>query len=184
MIFRETAIPGAFLLTPEPHADERGSFARTFCAREFEAHGLEPRVVQCNVSVNRRRGTLRGLHGQRAPHAEAKLVRCVRGRIFDVILDLRPGSPAHLEHLGVELSAAEGPMLFVPEGVYHGFLTLEDDTEVFYQMSQFHEPEAAVGVRWNDPAFGIAWPETVRVISERDASYPDFRPSAARPPGR
>jgi dTDP-4-dehydrorhamnose 3,5-epimerase len=174
VIFRETGIPGAFLIELEPHRDERGSFARTFCAREFEAHGLDARVVQCNVSENRWRGTLRGMHAQRPPHAEAKLVRCTRGAIHDVILDLRPGSAAHGKHVGVTLRAGEGRMLFVPEGVHHGFLTLEDDTEVFYQMSQFYEPSAAVGVRWNDPAFGIQWPAAVRVISERDASYPDW----------
>ena len=174
MIFRETPVPGAFLIELEPHRDERGSFARSFCAREFEAHGLEPRVVQCNLSENRFRGTLRGLHAQRPPHAEAKLVRCTRGALHDVILDLRPGSAAHGKHVGVTLRAGDGRMLYVPKGVFHGFLTLEDDTEVFYQMSEFYEPSAAQGVRWNDPAFGIAWPGPVRVISERDASYPDW----------
>jgi dTDP-4-dehydrorhamnose 3,5-epimerase len=174
VIFRETKVPGAFLIEFEPHRDERGSFARSFCAREFEAHGLDARVAQCNLSENRRRGTLRGLHAQEAPHAEAKLVRCTRGSLYDVILDLRPGSPAHGEHVGVTLRAGDSRMLYVPKGVYHGFLTLEDDTEVFYQMSEFYDASAAVGVRWNDPAFGIEWPGEVRVISARDASYPDW----------
>jgi dTDP-4-dehydrorhamnose 3,5-epimerase len=175
VIFRETLVPGAFLIELEPHRDERGSFARSFCAREFEAHGLDPRVVQCNLSENRFRGTLRGLHAQRPPHAEAKLVRCTRGALHDVILDLRPDSAALGKHTAVTLRAGDGCMLYVPKGVFHGFLTLEDDTAVFYQMSEFYEPSAAQGVRWNDPAFGIQWPEPVRVISERDASYPDWR---------
>ena len=175
MIFRETPIPGAFLIELEPHRDERGSFARTFCAREFAAHGLDPRVAQCNVSHNRERGTLRGMHAQRAPHAEAKLVSCTRGAIHDVILDLRPDSAALGKHVCVALRAGDGRALYVPKGVFHGFLTLEDDTEVFYQMSEYFEAAAAVGVRWNDPAFAIAWPGEVRVISERDASYPDWQ---------
>ena len=174
MIFRETPIPGAFLIELEPHRDERGSFARTFCAREFAAHGLESRVVQCNLSRNRSRGTLRGMHAQRPPHGEDKLVYCVRGAIHDVILDLRAGSAALGKHVAVTLRAGDGRMLYIPKGVFHGFLTLEDDTEVFYQMSEFYEPSAACGVRWSDPAFSIEWPEAVRAISERDASYPDW----------
>jgi len=174
VIFRETPIPGAFLIELEPHRDERGSFARTFCAREFAAHGLDSRVVQCNVSHNRARGTLRGMHAQRAPYAEAKLVSCARGAIHDVILDLRPDSAALGKHVGVDLRERDGRALYVPKGVFHGFLTLEDDTEVFYQMSEFFEASAAVGVRWNDPAFAIEWPAEVRVISDRDASYPDW----------
>ena len=174
MIFRETPIPGAFLIELEPHRDDRGTFARTFCAREFAAHGLETRVVQCNLSHNRARGTLRGMHAQRPPHAEDKLVQCVRGAIHDVILDLRPDSPALGKHVSVPLRAGDGRMLFIPKGVFHGFLTLADDTDVFYQMSEFYEPSAAQGVRWNDPAFAIEWPEAVRAISERDASYADW----------
>ena len=174
MIFRETPIPGAFLIELEPHRDDRGTFARTFCAREFAAHGLETRVVQCNLSHNRARGTLRGMHAQRPPHAEDKLVSCARGAIHDVILDLRPDSAALGKHVAVMLRAGDGRMLYIPKGVFHGFLTLEDDTEVFYQMSEFYEPSAACGVRWNDPAFAIEWPEAVRAISERDASYPDW----------
>ena len=174
MIFRETRLPGAFVIELELQRDERGSFARTFCTREFEKHQLDARVVQCNLSENRLRGTLRGLHAQRPPHAETKLVRCTRGALFDVLLDLRPGSATRGQHVGVTLRGGDGRMLYIPKGVYHGFLTLEDDTEVFYQMSEFHEPQAAVGVRWNDPAFAIEWPGEVRVISERDASYPDW----------
>jgi dTDP-4-dehydrorhamnose 3,5-epimerase len=174
VIFHGTAIPGAFRIELERHGDERGSFARSFCSREFEAHGLNPRVVQCNISCNRSRGTLRGMHSQRAPHAEAKLIRCLRGALHDVIVDLRPESPALGKHVTVTLREGDGQLFYVPEGVYHGFLTLEHDTEVFYQMSEFYHADSAVGVRWNDPAFGIVWPEAVRVISERDASYADW----------
>ena len=173
MIFHETAIPGAFLIELDRYRDERGSFARSFCAREFEEHSLSPVVAQCNVSTNRLRGTLLGMHSQEG-RPEAKLIRCTRGALYDVILDLRPDSAAHGKHVGVELRQGDGRLLYVPGGVFHGFLTLEDDTEVFYQMSEFYRPGAAVGVRWNDPAFGIAWPEKVRVISERDASYSDW----------
>jgi dTDP-4-dehydrorhamnose 3,5-epimerase len=154
--------------------DERGFFARSFCAREFEARGLDPRVAQCNISFNRRRGTLRGLHFQRSPHAEAKLVRCTHGAVYDVVIDLRPDSPRFLTHFGVELSASNRKMIYVPEGFAHGFQTLEDDTEVFYQMSVPFFPEAAGGVRWNDPAFAIEWPLEVSAISEGDRSHPDF----------
>ena len=174
MIFRETRLPGAFVIELEPQRDERGSFARTFCAREFEKHQLDARVVQCNLSENRWRGTLRGMHAQSEPHAETKLVRCTRGSLYDVLLDLRPGSAARGQHVGITLRGGDGRMLYIPKGVYHGFLTLEDDTDVFYQMSDFYEPRAAVGVRWNDPAFAIEWPGEVRVISERDAAYPDW----------
>jgi dTDP-4-dehydrorhamnose 3,5-epimerase len=148
-------------------------FARTFCSREFADHGLESVFVQCSVSFNRREGTLRGLHSQRPPHEEAKLIRCVRGSIFDVALDLRPGSPTLLRHVAVELTAANRRALYVPQGVYHGFQTLEDETEVLYQMSTDHAPDHGAGVRWDDPSFGIDWPLPVRVISARDASYPD-----------
>ena len=176
MIFRETPIAGAVLIELELLADERGSFARTFAAEEFEAHGLEARVVQCNTSTNVRAGTLRGLHYQVAPHAEAKLVRCVRGSIFDVVVDLRPESPTYCAWYGVELSASNGRELFIPTGLAHGFQTLEDDTEVLYQMSEAYSAEHARGVRWDDPAFGIEWPETdARTISDRDRDYADFQ---------
>ena len=175
MIFTETRLPDAFVIDPEPYADERGLFARTFCAREFAEHGLDATTVQCNVSLNRHRGTVRGMHWQAAPHQEAKLVRCSHGAIYDMIVDLRPDSPTFGEHVGVELTAGNRRMLYVPEGFAHGFLTLEDDTEVFYQMSEFYEPDAARGLRHDDPALGIDWPAEVRVVSERDRSWPDWK---------
>jgi dTDP-4-dehydrorhamnose 3,5-epimerase len=174
MVFSETGVSGAFLVGVEPLADERGFFARSWCQHEFEQRGLNGRMAQCNISRNHRRGTLRGIHYQAAPHQEAKLVRCTRGAIFDVVLDLRPGSDTYLRHHGAVLSEDNHLALYVPEGCGHGFLTLDDDAEVFYQMSQFYEPSAGRGVRWNDPAFDISWPETVKMISERDRSYPDF----------
>jgi dTDP-4-dehydrorhamnose 3,5-epimerase len=175
LIFTETKLPGAFVIEPEMHEDHRGFFARTFCQREFEAHGLNPQVVQCNISFNRFKGSLRGMHFQAAPYSEAKLVRCTAGSIYDVIIDLRPSSTAFKEHAAVELSARNRKMLYIPEGFAHGFQTLEDDTEVFYQMSQFYSPEHSRGVRWDDPAFGISWPPGERIIIERDRTYPDFR---------
>lgn len=175
MIFTETRLANAFVIDPEPYADERGLFARTFCAREFAEHGLDTTPVQCNVSLNRGRGTMRGMHWQAAPHEEAKLVRCTHGAIHDVIVDLRPDSATFGEHVGVELTAGNRRMLYVPEGFAHGFLTLEDDTEVFYQMSAFYEPDAARGLRYDDPALGIRWPAEVRVVSERDRSWPDWK---------
>jgi dTDP-4-dehydrorhamnose 3,5-epimerase len=176
VIFRETVVPGAFVIEPERLEDERGFFARTWCARECAERGLDPRVVQCSVSVSARKGTLRGLHYQAAPHAEAKLVRCTRGAVYDVIVDLREDSPAFRRHFAVELSADDRTMLYVPEGVAHGFQTLADETEVAYQMSEFHTPSHTRGVRWNDPAFAIEWPPGERIISARDRSYPDFAP--------
>lgn len=170
-----TAIAGAKLVELERHEDERGFFARSYCEREFEAAGLPARVAQCNVSFNRSRGTLRGMHFQRAPHAEAKLVRCTRGSIYDVIVDLRKASPSYLKWFAVTLSAENQRALFIPEDVAHGFQTLEDSSEVFYQMSAFYHPEAASGVRWNDPAFRIEWPIDRPIVSARDAGYPDFK---------
>jgi dTDP-4-dehydrorhamnose 3,5-epimerase len=174
MIFRSTRIEGVFEICLELMHDERGFFARTWCSREFAQRGLNPGVVQCNISMNVRKGTLRGIHFQKAPHQEAKLVRCTRGRVYDVALDLRPESSTFMQWAGVELSAETGNALYIPEGCGHGFLTLEDRTELFYQMSEFHHPEAAQGVRWNDSAFQIEWPAPVEVISERDRTYPDF----------
>jgi dTDP-4-dehydrorhamnose 3,5-epimerase len=174
VIFTATALPGVVIVEPEARADERGLFARTFCAREFAAHGLETRVAQSSVSFNPRRGTLRGLHYQAPPHAEAKLVRCTRGEIFDVALDLRPDSPAFKRHVALVLTAADRRALYVPPGCAHGFETLADDCEVLYQISEFHVPESARGVRWDDPAFAIPWPLPPAVISERDRGYPDF----------
>ena len=175
MKFLPTALPPLTIIEPEPIADERGLFARTWCREEFRAHGLDSDLAQCSVSANRRRGTLRGLHYQVAPRAEAKLVRCTAGAIIDVALDLRPESPTRGRWLAVELSARDRRMLYIPKGFAHGFQTLEDDTEVFYQISESYDPACARGVRWDDPAFAIRWPEAPgRILSERDASYPDF----------
>ena len=175
MIFEPTPLPDSFLITPERLRDERGFFARTFCRNDFEAHGLNSNVAQCNISVSSRRGTLRGMHYQRPPHAEAKLIRCTAGAIYDVIIDLRPSSPAFRKHFGVRLEPSDDRMLYVPEGFAHGFLTLENESAVFYQMSQTYVPSHAAGVRWNDPAFGVAWPFEPTVMAERDRTYPDFR---------
>jgi dTDP-4-dehydrorhamnose 3,5-epimerase len=174
MIFNETRLKGAYLIEWEPLQDERGFFARSFCREEFNKHGLNPQIAQCNVSYNRKRGTLRGMHYQAAPSEEAKLVRCTNGAIYDVIIDLRRPSSTFMQWMAVELTAANRRMLYIPEGFAHGFQTLEDDTEVFYQMSAAFSPELAIGVRWNDPAFGIEWPPAERIISRRDDQYPDF----------
>jgi dTDP-4-dehydrorhamnose 3,5-epimerase len=165
----------AFIIDPQKLEDERGFFARTWCQQEAAAYGLQPRWLQCNISFNKQRGTMRGMHYQVAPSAEAKLVRCTMGAIYDVIIDLRPDAPTFQQWAAVELSAQNRRMLYVPEGFAHGFLTLEDNTEIFYQMSEFYAPAHARGVRWNDPAFGIQWPSDVRVIADRDRNYPDFR---------
>ena len=174
MKFLETKISGVFEIRPEPIHDERGFFARSWCQNEFASHGLNSRIVQCNISRNLLKGTLRGVHYQTAPYAETKLIRCTRGSIFDVALDLRPNSRTFTEWTAAVLTAGNHHMLCIPEGCAHGFLTLEDDSEVFYQMSEFYHPESTRGARWNDPAFGIDWPGKVEVISARDASYPDF----------
>lgn len=174
MNFKETTLKGAFLIEPERLEDERGFFSRSYCRREFEAHGLNPRVVQCNVSYNVKKGTLRGMHYQVPPYEEAKLVRCTQGSIYDVIIDLRSGSKSYLNHFGVRLDYTNHLMLYIPEGFGHGFLTLEDNTEVFYQMSEFYSPEYSRGCRWNDSTFNIQWPIEVEIISERDQNYPDF----------
>ena len=178
MKFTELRLKGAYLLELELIEDERGFFARSWCRDEFREHGLDPALVQCNISFNRRRGTLRGMHYQIAPHAEAKLVRCTQGSIYDVILDLRPESATYCAWTGSDLSAQNRRMLYVPAGFAHGFQTLEDDCEVFYQMSAFHHAPCARGVRWNDPAFSIDWPLRDPVVSARDASYSDFSPPA------
>lgn len=174
MIFTETPLKGAYVIDPERLADERGFFARTWCRREFEAHGLDTAFAQCSVSFNRKMGTLRGMHYQAAPHAEQKLVRCTAGIIYDVIVDLRPGSETFRNWFAVELSADNRRMLYIPEGLAHGFLTLADDTEVFYQISEYYVQESARGVRWNDPAFAISWPVHPRIVSQRDSTYADF----------
>jgi dTDP-4-dehydrorhamnose 3,5-epimerase len=162
------------VIGPEPVTDDRGLFARTFDALEWRAHGLTPDVAQCSVSRNRRRGTLRGMHYQAAPHEETKLVRCSRGAIYDVAVDLRPGSDTRCRWFGVELTEESALMLYVPRGFAHGFITLTDDAEVTYQISAPYHPYLARGVRWNDLAFGIEWPAQPTVMSERDRSYPDF----------
>jgi dTDP-4-dehydrorhamnose 3,5-epimerase len=176
MTFEETRIAGCFEIRIEPHPDERGLFARTWCRREFTAHGLNPNLAQCSVSFNHRKGTLRGLHYQQAPHAETKVVRCTRGAIYDVVVDLRPGSLTCKDWVAVVLTADQHNMVYVPEGCAHGFLTLADDCEVLYQITEFHHGEAARGVRWDDTAFRIAWPDPVQVISARDRTYPDYQP--------
>lgn len=176
MIFLETPLAGAFEIELERLEDERGWFARTFAAEEFVARGLDPRVVHTNTSFNTRAGTLRGLHYQAPPHEECKLVRCTRGAIYDVIVDLRPDAPTFLRWHAVELSAENGRGLYVPQGLAHGFQTLSDASEVAYQMSHPYVPSHARGIRWDDPAFGIDWPPAQRTISERDAGYPDFEP--------
>ena len=174
MTFHETRLPGVFEIQLEPKADDRGFFARTWCRAEFEAQGLHPRLVQCSVSFNTRKGTLRGMHYQAPPHAEAKLVRCTRGAIYDVVIDLRPDSTTYKKWTAVDLTSDKRNMMYVPLGCAHGFLTLTDESEVFYQMSEFYCAEAARGVRWNDPTFRVTWPGPVQVISERDRTYPDF----------
>lgn len=174
MRFQPTALEGVFLIDVEPARDERGFFARTFCAREFAARGLSPAVAQCNVSYNRRAGTVRGMHFQRPPAAEAKLVRCIRGAIHDVVADLRPDSPTFGRHLGVELRAEDRRALYVPPGLAHGFQTLADETEVLYQMDAFHAPGHDGGFRHDDPTFAIRWPLPVTVISDKDLGWPPF----------
>ncbi len=180
MIVHRTELPGVAVIELEPLRDERGSFTRTFDAELFTAHGLDARVAQCNTSFNAQAGTLRGLHYQAAPHGEGKLVRCTRGRVFDVTVDLRADSPTHRRWLGLELDA-EGPRsLFIPAGCAHGFQTLLDGSEVHYQMTHPYVPHAARGVRWNDPAFAIAWPKPPagreRLLSERDRTFPGYAP--------
>lgn len=174
MKFIPTALAGAWVIEPEPIADERGMFARTYCAETFARYGLPTHFPQCNISWNARRGTLRGMHYQIDPHPEAKLVRCTRGRVFDVAIDLRPDSPSFRRWFGTILDSNRRNALYVPAHCAHGFLTLLDDCEVFYQMSEAYVQELARGVRWNDVAFGIEWPELPKVISSRDAIYPDF----------
>ena len=175
MIWRASSLGGAYIIEVEKVEDDRGFFARSYCREDFVAHGLEPVDVQCNISYNVRAGTLRGMHFQDLPHAEAKLVRCTRGAIRDVIIDLRPESATFCQWSGVDLTADNYRMLYVPRGFAHGFQTLEDHAEVFYQMSHPYSARDARGVRWNDPLFAISWPVAVTTISERDRSYPDFQ---------
>ena len=175
MIFVETKLKGAFLIEPELRSDERGFFARRFCQHEFANHGLPTQIAQCNISFNLLKGTIRGMHFQRMPKAESKAVTCTRGRIYDVIVDLRPDSPSYCQWEALELSEDNRKIRFIPGGFAHGFQTLTDNAEVHYQMFEFYCPDHAEGVRWNDPVFAIQWPSPPSVISARDSSYPDFR---------
>ncbi len=174
MQFVPTELEGAWIVKPERRSDARGFFARTWCQQEFEQHGLNANLVQCNISFNPHQGTVRGMHFQRSPHEEAKLVRCTTGAIFDVIVDLRPRSTTYLQHFGVRLDSSEGNALFVPEGFAHGFQTLEDSTEVLYQMSREYHAESAAGLRWNDPALQIEWLLPISMISDKDSAFPTY----------
>ena len=174
MIFTETKIAGAFIVELEPLLDDRGFFALSWSEREFARRGLESRLAECNVSFNRKKGTLRGMHYQQSPHGQAKLVRCTRGAIFDVIIDLRPDSATFRQWIGVELTADNHLALYIPKDFAHGFQTLTSESEILYHMSSPYVPDSGRGVRWDDPAFGIEWPDDVRLINSRDAAYPDF----------
>jgi dTDP-4-dehydrorhamnose 3,5-epimerase len=181
--FQPTALPGVLLVTSRRQHDERGTFERLFCAELFAAAGIDPAIAQINLSANRRRHTLRGLHWQNPPAAERKLVRCLKGHVFDVAVDLRPGSPTYLRWVGVHLTPDAGTALLIPEGCAHGFLTLADDSEVLYLMGAPHRPELAAGARFDDPAFGIDWPAAPVVISDRDRALPPYVPLTPGPPG-
>ena len=171
MLFKETKLKGVFVVEPEIITDERGFFACSWSALEFEKHGLNPRLMQCNISFNTKRGTLRGMHFQQQPHEEAKLVRCTRGAIYDVAVDVRPGSPSRYQWLAVELTSDNRRMLYLPEGFAHGYQALADEAEIFYQISESYHPESARGLRWDDPRVGIEWPLPVTEISERDRGF-------------
>jgi len=176
MRFLPAQLNGVYLIEWKLIEDQRGFFARSFCQREFEEHGLKGRFPQCNTSWNKEKGTLRGMHYQIAPHAEVKVVRCTRGAIYDVVIDLRPGSPTYCKWMAAELNARTHRMLYVPEGFAHGYQTLEPDTETFYMVSEFYTPAAERGVRWNDPRFRIQWPLPNPILSAKDAAHPDFVP--------
>lgn len=179
MLFQETPLPGAYVIELEKIEDERGFFARSWCLNEFAARGLDANLVQCNVSYNKRKGTLRGLHYQVPPHAETKVVRCTRGALYDVVVDLRADSPTFLKWFGVELTATNYRMLYIPKRFAHGFQTIEDGTEIFYQMSEFYSPQASRGIHWNAPSLGIVWPDADRTISKKDQEYIDLEPTFA-----
>lgn len=174
MQFHRTGLNGAWLIQSEPVHDKRGYFARTFCCREFAEHTLETEYVQHSTSFSKRRGTIRGMHFQRPPHAETKIVSCLSGALWDVIIDLRPESPTFCHWIGLELSAANRNQLYIPKGFAHGFQTLTEDTEVGYLISEFYAPHASTGVRYDDPVFAIRWPLPVSLISEKDRAWPDF----------
>ena len=174
MIFAKTNLSDTFVIDPETLNDERGFFARTWCKKEFKSHGLNGELVQCSISFNKKKGTLRGMHYQAPPYEETRLVRCTQGAIHDVIIDLRPDSSTYKRHLAIALTAENRKMIYVPPGLAHGFLTLEDNTEVFYQMSEYYEPTSTRGIRWDDTTFGIKWPIEIQLISSRDQNYPNF----------
>lgn len=174
MIFTETALKGAFILEVKQLEDERGFFGRIWCKKEMEDHGLNGNVVQANMSYNKKKGTVRGMHFQHSPYAETKLIRCTKGAIYDVIIDLRKDSPTYKQWIGVELTEQNHKMLYVPENFAHGFITLEDDTEVAYQVTQYYTPGAEGGIRWNDPSFNIQWPVPVDLVSDKDKNHPDY----------
>lgn len=176
MKFTETPLKGAYVIELEKRGDDRGWFARTFCEREYQAHGLDHKIVQANTSGSKYKGTLRGMHYQLAPKAEDKIVRCLSGALFDTIIDLRPESPTFLKHFSIELTAQNRTMLYVPKGFAHGFITLEADTEAFYLVTEFYAPDRERGIRYNDPKFGIRWPLEPVVISDKDKNQPDFDP--------
>ena len=175
MLFERLLLEGAYLLKLEKHEDERGFFARTFCCKEFNERELNSDIVQCSISHNAQKGTLRGMHYQVAPYEEVKLVQCIRGAIYDVIVDLRPNSATYCQWVGVELSDNNDSLIYVPKGFAHGFQTLTDDAVVYYQISEYYAPEFARGVRWNDPAFGIKWLLTNPIISTKDSQLPDYK---------
>ena len=174
MIFKETRLAGSYVVEVQKLADHRGFFGRAWCAREFEAHGLNPKFVQINTSCTKKKGTIRGFHFQIKPYGEAKFIRCTRGRIFDVIIDLRPESPTFKQWVGHELSADNAMMVYAPEHFAHGFVSLEDDCEVYYPVTEFYTPQAERGIRWNDPTFNIEWPIPIEIFTEKDMSHPNF----------
>jgi dTDP-4-dehydrorhamnose 3,5-epimerase len=174
MIFRDTELQGVFIIEPEIIEDERGFFACSWTTDDFQKRGLNPRLMQCNISFNKQKGTVRGMHFQRKPHEEAKLIRCTRGAIYDVAIDLRPGSPTQYKWVAAELTSDNHRLLYIPEGFAHGYQTLTDSAELFYQISEYYHPESAGGVRWNDPVFDIKWPLPLTKIAERDSTYPSL----------
>ena len=174
MQFKETKLSGAYIIDLDTLEDERGFFARAFCQKEFEENGLKSNIAQCNLSFNHKKGTLRGMHYQVKPYEEVKMVRCTQGKILDVIIDLRKDSATYKKWVGVELSAENNSMLYVPEGFAHGYQTLEDNSVVYYQVTEFYQPGSERGIRWNDPAFNIDWPLEISVISDKDNSHPDY----------
>lgn len=174
MIFTETKLPGAYLIEVQKIEDHRGFFGRAWCSKEFEAHGLNPKIVQINTSQSKKKGTIRGMHFQAAPYGEAKFIRCTKGRIYDVIIDLRPESPTFMQWVGNELSEDNCKMVYAPEYFAHGFVSLEDNCEVYYPVTEFYTPKAERGIRWNDPAFKIDWPIPIEIFTEKDMAHPDF----------